>query len=152
MRLAYDDLERRIDAVLAQESLKAVRPDLDGTAIMALLGLAPGPVVGRAYQHLLAVRMDTGPLAPDGRRGGAARAGGPRSRSSRAERGPARGPGTGPQQRSAGPAVLVRGVNSSRVVSERGSSTAAPSARVQPTGTSTNWSAEYTTRRRPSYR
>jgi poly(A) polymerase len=29
---------------------------------MALLGLEPGPVVGRAYKHMLAVRMDTGPL------------------------------------------------------------------------------------------
>ncbi len=65
LRLAYDDLERRIDAVQQQESLKAVRPDLDGTAIMTLLGLAPGPVVGRAYQHMLAVRLDTGPLETD---------------------------------------------------------------------------------------
>ena len=65
LRLAYDDLERRIDAVLAQESLNAVRPDLDGTAIMRLLDLPPGPVVGRAYRHMLAVRMDTGPLDRD---------------------------------------------------------------------------------------
>ncbi len=72
LRLAYDDLERRIEAVLAQESLKAVRPDLDGTAIMRLLDLPPGPLVGRAYTHMLAVRMDTGPLGPRGRRGRAA--------------------------------------------------------------------------------
>jgi poly(A) polymerase len=62
LRLAYDDLERRIEQIQQQEELKAVRPDLDGTAIMALLGLEPGPVVGRAYKHMLAVRMDTGPL------------------------------------------------------------------------------------------
>ncbi len=51
--------------IQAQEQLQAVRPDLDGTAIMTLLGLAPGPVVGRAYRHMLAVRMDTGPLDAD---------------------------------------------------------------------------------------
>ena len=65
LRLAYDDLERRIDQVLAQESLKAVRPDVDGSVIMRLLGLPPGPDVGRAYRHMLAIRMDTGPLDPD---------------------------------------------------------------------------------------
>ncbi len=65
LRLAYDDLERRIAEVQAQESLKAVRPDLDGTAIMRLLDLAPGPLVGRAYTHMLAVRMDQGPLPPE---------------------------------------------------------------------------------------
>ena len=29
---------------------------------MVLLGVPPGPVVGRAYKHLLAVRMEQGPL------------------------------------------------------------------------------------------
>ena len=29
---------------------------------MAILGIAPGPLVGRAYQHLLALRMEHGPL------------------------------------------------------------------------------------------
>ena len=62
LRLAYDDLERRIDVIQEQEQLQAVRPDLDGTTIMTLLGLAPGPLVGRAYRHMLAVRLDTGPL------------------------------------------------------------------------------------------
>ena len=65
LRLAYDDLERRIDEVLEQEELSAVRPDLDGNAIMALLGIPPGRLVGRAYQHLLAVRMERGPLGPE---------------------------------------------------------------------------------------
>jgi hypothetical protein len=35
LRLAYDDLERRIEVLQEQEELAAVRPDLDGTAIMA---------------------------------------------------------------------------------------------------------------------
>ncbi|MFP3637415.1 CCA tRNA nucleotidyltransferase, partial [Bacillus sp. SIMBA_033] len=65
LSFAYDDLEHRITALLEQESLAAVRPDLDGAQIMALLGLKPGPVVGRAYKFLLEQRMEHGPLAPD---------------------------------------------------------------------------------------
>ena len=65
LSLAYDDLERRIAALAEQEELRAIRPDLDGTAIMELLGLPPGPTVGRAYKHLLALRMERGPLPHD---------------------------------------------------------------------------------------
>jgi poly(A) polymerase len=42
-----------------------VRPDLDGAAIMTLLGLKPGPVVGEAYRFLLELRLDEGPLGDD---------------------------------------------------------------------------------------
>lgn len=59
---AYDDLESRIRDLAAQEELKAIRPDLDGNAIMEILGLKPGREVGAAYQHMLAVRMEQGPL------------------------------------------------------------------------------------------
>ena len=62
LSFAYDDLEDRIAALREQESLDAVRPDLDGGQIMALLGLKPGPVVGRAYKFLLEERMEHGPL------------------------------------------------------------------------------------------
>ncbi|MET3810480.1 CCA tRNA nucleotidyltransferase [Arthrobacter sp. UYEF3] len=64
LAFAYDDLEARISALREQESLDAVRPDLDGGRIMALLGLKPGPVVGRAYKFLLEERMEHGPLEP----------------------------------------------------------------------------------------
>ncbi len=64
LSFAYDDLETRIAALREQESLDAVRPDLDGGQIMALLGLKPGPVVGRAYKFLLEERMEHGPLDP----------------------------------------------------------------------------------------
>ncbi len=64
LAFAYDDLETRIAALREQESLEAVRPDLDGGQIMALLGLQPGPVVGRAYRFLLEQRMEHGPLEP----------------------------------------------------------------------------------------
>ncbi len=62
---SYDELEQRIAALSEAESLAAIRPDLDGEAIMAELGLAPGPVVGRAYRHLLEVRLEQGPLERD---------------------------------------------------------------------------------------
>ena len=32
---------------------------------MALLGLKPGPVVGKAYKFLLEERMEHGPLSPE---------------------------------------------------------------------------------------
>jgi poly(A) polymerase len=60
----YDALERRIAELRSQEELDRIRPDLDGNEIMTLLGIRPGPLVGRAYQHLLALRMERGPLPP----------------------------------------------------------------------------------------
>jgi poly(A) polymerase len=65
---AYDDLERRIERLRAEEELRAVRPDLDGHQIGQVLGIPPGPVLGRAYQHLLAVRLDQGPLGEEAAR------------------------------------------------------------------------------------
>jgi poly(A) polymerase len=59
---AQDSLEERILTLSAQEELKKIRPDLDGNEIMAILGLAPGREVGRAYQYLLELRMEHGPL------------------------------------------------------------------------------------------
>jgi poly(A) polymerase len=62
LRVAYDELERRIALLAEQEELDAMRPDLDGEQIMALLGVSPGPVVGAAYRFLLEQRLDEGPL------------------------------------------------------------------------------------------
>ncbi len=62
LRGAYDDLERRIAALAEAEELASIRPDLDGQAIMAILGVPPGPVVGQAYRFLLELRLDRGPL------------------------------------------------------------------------------------------
>lgn len=59
---SYDSLEERIARLREREELDAIRPDLDGRQIMDLLGLAPGPLVGRASRHLLALRMEHGPL------------------------------------------------------------------------------------------
>jgi poly(A) polymerase len=62
---AYDDLERRISELAEQEELGRIRPDLDGNEIMEVLGLPPGRQVGLAYKHLLALRMEHGPLGHD---------------------------------------------------------------------------------------
>jgi poly(A) polymerase len=62
---AYDTLEERIAALREAEELDAIRPDLDGNEIMTILGIAPGPLVGQAYKHLLALRMEHGPLGHD---------------------------------------------------------------------------------------
>ena len=62
---AYDNLEDRIAAIAEAEGVAAVRPDLDGEAIMGLLGLRPGPEVGEAYRFLLELRLEEGPLGPE---------------------------------------------------------------------------------------
>ncbi|MEH1055068.1 CCA tRNA nucleotidyltransferase [Micromonospora sp. CPCC 206171] len=61
----YDALEERIARIAAEEDLARVRPDLDGNAIMELLGVPPGPVVGRAWQYLKELRLERGPLERD---------------------------------------------------------------------------------------
>ncbi|HET9518707.1 MAG TPA: CCA tRNA nucleotidyltransferase [Actinoplanes sp.] len=61
----YDALEERIARIEAEEDLKRVRPDLDGNAIMELLGVPPGPIVGAAWRHLKELRLDRGPLTRD---------------------------------------------------------------------------------------
>jgi poly(A) polymerase len=65
LKRAYDDLERRIKALSAQEELDKIRPDLNGTEIMEVLGIPPGPLVGQAKRFLLELRMEHGPLGRD---------------------------------------------------------------------------------------
>ncbi|WP_372476890.1 CCA tRNA nucleotidyltransferase [Gordonia liuliyuniae] len=61
----YDDLEHRIAVLREAEDLDRVRPDLDGNAIMELLGIGPGPLVGKAWRHLKELRLDAGPMSRD---------------------------------------------------------------------------------------
>ncbi len=61
----YDALEERIARIAAEEDLARVRPDLDGNAIMELLGVPPGPIVGQAWRFLKELRLDRGPLDRD---------------------------------------------------------------------------------------
>lgn len=65
LRRSYDALEARIAQLAEREQLDAVRPELDGHRIGALLGIAPGPVLGRAYKHLVAFRLDQGPVGAE---------------------------------------------------------------------------------------
>jgi poly(A) polymerase len=62
---SYDDLEARLARLAEQEELAAMRPDLDGSQIMEVLGIEPGPTVGKAYQFLLERRIDEGPLGEE---------------------------------------------------------------------------------------
>jgi poly(A) polymerase len=59
---AYDALEERIDVLRQQEELDKIRPELDGVEIMSLLGLRPGPMVGKAWNYLLELRLEEGEL------------------------------------------------------------------------------------------
>jgi poly(A) polymerase len=65
LRRTYDELEDRISRLSAEEELAAIRPDLDGTQIMEILGIPPGPAVGAAYRFLLELRLDEGPQSYD---------------------------------------------------------------------------------------
>ena len=47
LRRTYDDLEARIARLSEQEELASIRPDLDGTQIMEILGIPPGPTSAR---------------------------------------------------------------------------------------------------------
>ncbi len=60
-----DELEARIEELRGLEELSRLRPALDGREVMDLLGVGPGPVVGRALKFLLDLRLDEGLTDPD---------------------------------------------------------------------------------------
>lgn len=60
-----DELEQRIAELRQREEMDAIRPDLNGAEVMELLGLKPGPQVGRALDHLLELRLEHGPMERD---------------------------------------------------------------------------------------
>ena len=60
-----DEFEAGLAALRAVEDIDDPRPPLTGTDVMELLGLEPGPAVGRALDHLRELRFDHGPLSPD---------------------------------------------------------------------------------------
>lgn len=65
LQAAYDGLEERIARLAQEEELASIRPDLDGNRIMEILGIAPGRDVGAAYDFLLELRLDRGPLGEE---------------------------------------------------------------------------------------
>ncbi len=42
-----------------------MRPELDGVEIGEVLGIAPGPDLGRAWRFLLELRLDAGPIGKE---------------------------------------------------------------------------------------
>ena len=61
----YNHLEERISSLMEEEELLKIRPDLDGNAIMEILGIKAGPEVGKAYNFLLDLRIEEGPLGEE---------------------------------------------------------------------------------------
>jgi poly(A) polymerase len=61
----YDDLEGRIARLEQEEELAKIRPELDGNDIQRILGMGPGPAVGKAYKFLLDLRLDQGMIGKD---------------------------------------------------------------------------------------
>jgi len=60
-----DELEARIDELAEQEQLAALRPELDGVAVMKLLDLKPGRDIGRALDFLMEIRLEEGLLGEE---------------------------------------------------------------------------------------
>ena len=58
----YDDLEARIARLAEEEELASIRPDLNGNEIMEILEVKPSRLVGAAYDYLMELRLDRGPL------------------------------------------------------------------------------------------
>lgn len=55
-----DELQSRIDDLAQKEELAALRPEMDGVAVMQHLGIAPGREVGEAMEYLMEIRLDEG--------------------------------------------------------------------------------------------
>ena len=65
LRRTYDDLEARIARLEEEEELASIRPEIDGNEIQEILGIKPGPIVGKAYKFLLELRLDRGPIGKE---------------------------------------------------------------------------------------
>ena len=61
----YDQLEQRIKELMQQEELNKIRPDLTGEQIMQILNIKASPMVGKAYDFLLELRLENGPIGED---------------------------------------------------------------------------------------
>ena len=54
------ELKGRIVELREREEFEAIRPELDGTEVMEILGIPPSPEVGLAMKFLLQLRLDEG--------------------------------------------------------------------------------------------
>jgi poly(A) polymerase len=60
-----DELEQRIVELRKQEELDALRPPIDGHAVMEYLGVEQGPIVGEAMRLLYEHRIEFGPYTEE---------------------------------------------------------------------------------------
>ncbi len=60
-----DEFEARIVELARQDRMAAERPQLDGKAVMDHLGIGGGPLIGKALDHLLAIKRSEGVLPDD---------------------------------------------------------------------------------------
>lgn len=61
----YNSLEERISRLKEEEELNSIRPDVDGNEIMNILGIPASPLVGKAYNYMLELRLENGPLGEE---------------------------------------------------------------------------------------
>jgi poly(A) polymerase len=60
-----DELEERIDELAEVEELAALRPEMDGNAVIGYLGIKPGREVGQALDFLMEIRLEEGLIGED---------------------------------------------------------------------------------------
>jgi poly(A) polymerase len=58
-----DELEARIGQLREHEELAKLRPALDGNAVMDVLGVGPGRIVGEALAYLMDIRLEEGEIS-----------------------------------------------------------------------------------------
>jgi poly(A) polymerase len=63
LQKTYSELEKRIGVLAAEEELAAIRPDLNGSQIMEILSIPPGREVGNAYEYMMELRLERGPMS-----------------------------------------------------------------------------------------
>jgi poly(A) polymerase len=60
-----DELEARIAELAKEEEIAALRPEMDGAAVMEYLGVKPGRQVGAALEFLMEIRLEDGVLGDE---------------------------------------------------------------------------------------
>ena len=60
-----DEMEARIEELMAKEELASLRPEIDGQKVMELLGVPGGPIVGAAMEFLMDIRLEEGLLGEE---------------------------------------------------------------------------------------
>jgi len=60
-----DELEARIAELAKEEEIAALRPEMDGAAVMEFLGVKPGRQVGAALDFLMEIRLEEGVLGDE---------------------------------------------------------------------------------------